>query len=215
MITVRIFETTEALISRTLELLRAALPTPGNIMLSGGATPYVIYNRLAADPCPVNPDRRLFLSDERMQPPDSGLNNAHNLEPMLSALQCGDRFIRVDTTLSRPEAAEQFEADLQPLKKVDLGFLGMGADGHPAGFFSPEQARITTRITLHTDRPDGMEGVSLTPAFFHRVEKIILLVTGESKRNIIRTLLDNPYSIPAGIALADHPDTELWTDINI
>lgn len=214
MIKTRIFDSTESLIHQTLELLRTTLPTPGNLMLSGGSTPYIIYNRLSEAPCPVHRERRLFLSDERMQPFDSDLNNAYNLEPMLDALHCADRFIRVDTTLSRAEAAATFEADLQPLKTVDLGFLGMGADGHTAGFFNPEQANMKSGpLSLHTDRPDGMEGVSVTPAFFQRVERIILLVTGKSKRDIIDTLLRNPGSIPAGIALSDHPNVELWTDV--
>ncbi len=182
-------------------------------MLSGGSTPYVIYNQLAEDPCPVHAERHLFLSDERMQPFDSELNNAHNLEPMLNSLNCEDRFIQVNTVLPRAKAAEQFATDLQPLEKIDLGFLGMGGDGHTAGFFTPEQARIQDRLTLHTDRPDGMEGVSVTPALFQRVEKMILLVTGESKREVINTLLTEPDSIAAGIALSNHPNCELWTDL--
>jgi len=184
-------------------------------MLSGGSTPYTIYNRLAAEPCPVHTDRKLFLSDERMAPFDSDKNNAHNLEPMLQALNCADRFIRVDTSLPRAEAAGKFAADLEPLKKVDLGFLGMGTDGHTAGFFTKEQARLKSggSITLHTDRPDGMEGVSVSPAFFSRINRIILLVTGESKRPIIETLLRTPESIAAGIALSDHANVELWTDL--
>lgn len=182
-------------------------------MLSGGSTPYVIYNRLAADPCPVHPMRNLFLSDERMKPFSSPENNAHNLLPLLQSLNCHGNFLQVDTKRSARAAAEHFAEGLERMQNVDLGFLGIGSDGHTAGFFSPEQARIQDRFTLHTARPDGMEGVSVTPAFFQRVEKIILLVTGESKRAIIQTLLNDPKSIPAGIALSDHPDCELWTDL--
>ncbi len=185
-------------------------------MLSGGSTPYAIYNQLAASPCPVHPDRRLFLSDERMVPNHSPDNNAGNLAPMLGVLGCEDRFIRVDTGLPAAEAAARFGRDLQPLKKVDLGLLGMGADGHTAGLFTREQAnRKSGALALHADRPDGMEGVSTTPALFQRVERIVLLVAGESKREIIHTLLSEPESIPAGIALSGHPDVELWTNIPI
>ncbi|MDF7801538.1 6-phosphogluconolactonase [Pontiellaceae bacterium B1224] len=215
MIKIRTFETTEKLILQTLELLRTTLPTPGNLMLSGGSTPYVIYNRLAAAPCLVHPQRNLFLSDERMQPFSSPKNNAHNLLPLLQGLNCHGQFLQVDTTLSAQAAAEHFAEGLERMQSVDLGFLGMGDDGHTAGFFTPEQARIQDRLTLHTDRPDGMQGVSVTPALFQRVEKIILLVTGESKRDIINTLVTDPQSIPAGIALADHPNAELWTDIQL
>ena len=212
MIKTEIFKSVDALVFQTLELLRKTLSTAGNLMLSGGTTPYTIYNQLAALPCPVHPRRRLFLSDERMEPLGSDQNNAHNLMPMLQALKCEDRFIRVDTTRPIEKAIAQFEADLQPLEKIDLGFLGMGADGHTAGFFTPEQANLKAgALTLHTHRPDGMQGISVTPALFQRVEQIVLLVTGESKRNMIHTLLNNPQSIPAGIALSSHPNVKLWT----
>ena len=214
MIKIRTFETTDLLIFHAQELLRKTLPTPGNLMLSGGSTPYTIYNQLAVAPCPVHPDRKLFLSDERMVPSDSPRNNAGNLMPMLQALKCEDRFVRVNTELSIEEATAQFSSDLEPLDCIDLGFLGMGSDGHTAGFFTSEQARIKSgALTLHTHRPDGMQGISVTSTILQRVERMILLVTGESKRDIIHTLQNDPETIPAGIALSDHPNVELWTDI--
>jgi 6-phosphogluconolactonase/glucosamine-6-phosphate isomerase/deaminase len=214
MIKTRHFTTADDLVLQTEELLRKTLSTPGNLMLSGGSTPYVVYNRLAAAPCPVHPDRRLFLSDERMVRAGSPDNNANNLMPMLQALHCENRFIRVDTSIPTEDAARRFEIDLQAMDPIDLGFLGMGSDGHTAGFFTPEQARQSTgALTLHTDRPDGLQGVSITPALFQRVERIILLVTGESKRAIVNTLLNEPETIAAGIALAGHPRVELWSDI--
>ena len=216
MIKTNLFNDSETLMDETETLLRETMAIPGSLMLSGGSTPYVIYNRIAATPCPVHADRRLFLSDERMEPFDSEKNNANNLMPMIQALQCEDRFIRVDTTLPIAEAARKFESDLLPLERIDLGFLGMGGDGHTAGFFTPEQASLKEgALTLYTDRPDGMQGVSVTAAFFHRVERIILLVTGESKRDIIQTLLTAPETVAAGIALTDHPNVELWTDVQI
>ena len=216
MVQIKTFASSDALELQTLELLRETLATPGHLMLSGGTTPYAIYNRLAASPCPVHPDRKLFLSDERMVPADSVMNNACNLMPMLRALECKDRFIRVQTDLTLADAADRFAAELQKMGTIDLGFLGMGSDGHTAGFFTPALANLKTgALTLHTARPDGMQGVSVAPAFFSRVERIILLVTGEPKRDIINTLLTRPETIPAGIALADHPNIELWTDIRV
>lgn len=183
-------------------------------MLSGGSTPYAIYNQLADMPCPVHPDRTIFLSDERMVPADSPRNNAANLMPMLRALKCEDRFIRVDTSLPVEEAAARFADKLEPLDKIDLGFLGMGTDGHTAGLFTPDQANQKTgALSLYTNRPDGMQGISVTPAVFRRTGRLILLVTGEAKREIINTLLNTPETIPAGIVLSGHPNVELWTDI--
>jgi 6-phosphogluconolactonase len=216
MISLRTFKDTSTLTCEAEGLIRQALNNPGALMLSGGSTPYVIYNRIAELPCPVHPERKLFLSDERMVPADSTSNNAHNLMPMLDALSCHDRFIPVDTTLNPAAAAGQFAHDLQQAGPIDLGFLGMGADGHTAGFFTLEDAARTSGAeTLHTNRPDGMQGVSVTPALLHRIERIMLLVTGEAKRDIINTLLTAPQTIPAGVALSGHANVELWTDIKV
>ena len=214
MIKARIFESDESLIVETEQLLRDTLATPGNLMLSGGSTPYVIYNRLAESPGPVHRERRIFLSDERMQPSGSDNNNAHNLLPMLQSLDCEDRFIRVKTELPIEEATAQFAKELEKLASIDIGLLGMGIDGHTAGFFTNDQANMKSGpLTLYTDRPDGLRGVSVSPALLHEVKRIFLLVSGESKRDIIHTLMARPDAIPAGIALADHPNVALWTDL--
>ncbi len=215
MIKIRSFENTESLISETVALLENTFSSAANVMLSGGSTPYVIYNRLATAPCAIHPDLKIFLSDERMQPFASDKNNANNLEPMLKALDCEQQFIRVNTSLPIQDAAVDFESRIEPLNSINLGFLGMGNDGHTAGFFTPEQANTKTGpLTLHTDRPDGMQGISVTPAFLKKVRRIILLVVGESKREIINILLNEPQTIAAGIALSDHPNLEVWTDLS-
>ena len=216
MIKTQTFENSNSLIEKTDALLRTTLATPGNLMLSGGTTPYVIYNRIATAPSPVHPARRIFLSDERMEPLNSPKNNAHNLIPMLRSLQCESHLIRVNTTLPIEDAAKQFETDLIPLEQVDLGLIGIGLDGHTAGFFTKEQATPKAGpLVLHTDRPDGMRGVSVTPAFFQRVNRIIILAIGDTKRDILQTLLHAPQTIPVGIALRRHPNVELWTDISL
>lgn len=214
MVKMRTFESESQLIDTVAELLRETLPKPGTLMLSGGSTPYAAYSRIAAAPGPVHPERDLFLSDERMVPADSPNSNQGKLMPMLQALQCRDRFIAVDTALPAAEAAERFAARLDNVKEIDVGLLGMGTDGHTAGFFTPDQARMTAGpLTLYTLRPDGMTGVSVTPALLRRVKRILLLVSGEAKRSIVSTLLHAPDTIPAGIALKDHPRAELWTDL--
>ena len=216
MIPVQTFRSTQELESQVEELLREKLARPGNLMLSGGSTPYTIYNRITQNPCPVHPERRLFLSDERMVPPDSPKNNAANLLPMLRALKCEDQFIRVDTTRSPEEAAEKFAQELHPLKEIDLAILGMGADGHTAGIFTLEHAGIKTgTLTLHGPRPDGMHGVTISPALLSRAKRILLLVPGEAKRDAIETLLHHPQTIPAGVALSDLNQVTLWTDLQI
>lgn len=215
-ITIRTFENLDELVLAAETVLRTALPLSGTAMLSGGSTPYAVYDRLARNPCPVHPERRLFLSDERMVPLDSTASNTGNLRSMLDALDCHDHFIGIDTSLDIETATRQFGAALDQIDSIDIGFLGMGTDGHTAGLFTAEQTRQTTGLsTLHALRPDGLPGISVTPVVFHKTDQIILLVTGEQKREVIKTLLTAPQSIPAGSALQAHPHAELWTDIRL
>jgi 6-phosphogluconolactonase len=216
MIKIHTFKTSDHMVESIVKLLYQTLPSEGNLMLSGGTTPYVAYNRIASSPCPVNPDRNIFLSDERMVHADSLNSNAGNLKPMLSALQCEDRFIRVDTNVPAGEAAQRYACSLEVLTPIDLGLLGMGSDGHTAGIFTNDQAEQTNSpLVISTLRPDGMEGVSVAPALLQRIERIVLLVAGESKRSIVDTLLHNPSTIPTGLALSGHPSIELWTDLEL
>lgn len=57
-----------------------------------------------------------------------------------------------------------------------------------------------------------MAGVSVTPAFLSRVDKIIFIVTGAEKQEMVRALLEFPYSIPVGQAVADVPELHIWAD---
>ena len=109
MIKIKTFKTPDAVARQTQDLLEKTLSTSGTLMLSGGSTPYAIYNRIAATPCPVHPGRKLFLSDERLVPMDSPRNNAFNLKPMLEALHCEEQFIRVNTNGPIKEAADRVQ----------------------------------------------------------------------------------------------------------
>ena len=71
------------------------------------------------------------------------------------------------------------------------------------------------------DRPLNKRGKKNAPEMGQRLAAenisldldIILLVSGESKRSIIDTLLQKPETIPAGMALMDHTCAELWTEL--
>jgi 6-phosphogluconolactonase len=210
------FDTTEALIDATETLLRDWLAKPATLLLSGGSSPYAVYNRIAARPSPLHPELLFFMGDERMVPPDSDQNNFHNLQPMIRALRAEKQCFAPDTTRPIQEATSAFAQKVAPLKSIDLALLGIGADGHTCGFFTLEQASINDHpLALFTDRPDGMRGITITPAILKRANHILILAPGKSKRDILQTLQNAPQTIPAGVALANHPNTEIWTDQSI
>jgi|TARA_A100001015_G_C14977065_1_gene707769 6-phosphogluconolactonase len=212
----RFFQSSEEIGSQMSDVLRNHLSKAGTLMLSGGSTPYQIYNQLAQQAFDIHPDCRLFLSDERCVPADSDKNNAYNLKPMLHALNGTAQFIAVDTACTPAEASLKFSRELDKLSQPDLGLLGIGADGHTAGIFNQSDAKArSAETTLYTKRPDGMDGVSVSASFIHCCHRIILLATGESKRDILTTLKKNPKSLIAGNVLFNHPQVEIWTDLDL
>jgi len=191
---------------------------PVGLMLAGGRTPLNTYAHVRADPPHCPPSLRIFMSDERHVPTDAPENNFHQLDPLFRALRCQpENLLSVQTHLAPETAAMEFGRHLQ--KELDggmtlpFGLLGMGVDGHIAGLFTPEQARLNHVLTCSGPRPDGLDGISTTPGLFQKIEQIVLTVTGESKREILTRLLTEPGLLPAGVVLSEHSSVEIWTDI--
>ena len=223
MIKVTAFPDATSLTNATVALLKEYLARRGDgrplaVMLSGGSTPMTAYQAIAASPVAVSPDLRVLFSDDRMALPDSPKSNYGNTLPMLRALGIGDdRVIRVHAEHPAPEAAARYGRELGEFVEVGgripLGLLGLGADGHTASLFNADhikQAEGAWAIAIK--RPDGLEGVSATPQFIARVERLVFLIVGADKRTMAHRLLKDPQSIPAGMAIAKNASVEVWLD---
>lgn len=210
------FPDLEDLIFQCLETLREFLPTLGKndgIMLAGGKTPLEIYRRAAAES--LSTKGTLFLSDERYVPLTDPQSNYGNIAPFFNTGQasCLSYVLKVNTDLPIEAAAQAFHDDLKKLERIPIGLLGLGADGHTASLFNLHDAALRdNRLAIPVIKSAPPDRISVTPTLLHKVEKIIILATGAEKREIIQTLLETPETIPAGIALMDHPNVELWTE---
>lgn len=223
----RVFNTEEDLQRHVIEFLKEAFSLESEtgatrgLMLSGGTTPLAVYEAISRKPVRADESLRLFLSDERMVPYDSTQSNAGNLQPMLEKIKLKpEQMLQVNTALGAEEAAQEFHHDLaRELElgmNIETGLLGLGADGHTAGLFSNKTASNQTETyALSVNRADGLQGVTVSPALLKRVKKIVFIVAGDSKMDMLQTLLNDPLSIPAGIALQGHADVEIWTDLDI
>ena len=209
-----LFQTTESLIFHCLENFRAILPLLENsagMMLAGGLTPLEIYRRAAKEG--LSTAGQLFLSDERYVPVTDPQSNYGGIAPFFKNT---NRLIRVQTGLPIDQAAQAFHDDLSRIQRIPLGLLGLGTDGHTASLFNLQDAALRDeRLAIPVIRQEKPDRISVTPTLMHRVEKILILATGADKKEMIQTLLKTPETIPSGVALADHPHVEIWTDQDI
>lgn len=222
---VRVFSKPEEVYQAVAQLLREEMALieksgiPQAIMLTGGSTPIEAYRMLAKEEIgPVN-NLTLFMSDERLVPMDSDQNNHNNASAFIdSVCPNPDQQIRVQTDLDRKTAAQKFHADLdmkivEPKMPIPLGLMGLGADGHTAGVFTNENLSSPEgQWALDVDRPDQRIGISVTKAFFPKVDRLVFQTTGSSKEEAIYNLLHNPEHSTAAKAVSNCNHLELWMD---
>lgn len=213
------FESREILINDATNLIKQELVKHDNkphaIMLSGGSTPLAIYQKIASTPFQVDSNAVITYSDERFVPPDHKDNNYFNTKPMLDALRIGqNNIIRVKTELGFNESVEAFNENLFQFLKIGrlpLGLLGMGTDGHTASLFSLKnviEGKDKMAIGVLKDTPPNR--ISVTKDFLLKCNKLVLLLTGQEKQEVLNTLLTAPDTIPAGVVLKDHSNVEIW-----
>lgn len=178
------------------------------VALSGGTTPKGLYAALASpDLCTklAWPHLVFYFSDERCVPPDHpdsnfGMANETLFRPL--KIQ-PEQVFRMAGEDNRPERAalqyeellrKEFQAPAQPWPSFDLVLLGLGEDGHTASLFPGTQALDEReRLVVATTAPQGVKNrITLTAPVINNARAIVFLVSGSSKANAVRLVLDDP-----------------------
>lgn len=216
---IRRFSTFEKLVAGVAGLIVEHLAhdehAPVAIMLSGGRTPRPVFEAVASSHTNVPAGVHILFSDERMVPDDSPESNYSHAVGMLKAIGIPDsRVMRVHTHLPLQAAADQYNRDIDAFigsgGRVILGLLGIGADGHTASLFTADDLeRGKARWAISVPRED-FQRVSVTPKLLNTVQRIVFLVSGPDKEAIVEKLVAKPESVTAGLAVANHPNVELW-----
>lgn len=211
-----------ALAERLEQAIRDAGPAGPHgstaIMLAGGHTPLPAYRELARHRPAHGSELYLLYSDDRYVPVDSDSSNYHATRPLLEALALPEECVlRVRTELPLEQAALDYERQLRALLRrgvrVGLGLLGLGADGHTASLFRPEDLdRARGRLAVAVQRPDGMSGVTVTPEFLSQVAEPLFVVAGGGKFDAIKALLRQDPSLIAVRAVQGCQRVELWVE---
>jgi 6-phosphogluconolactonase len=217
---VRIFENLDVL-SRAaaesfIEAAGQAIMDRGRFLvaLSGGSTPLTLYRLLAQSPTREQIDWRhvqAFWGDERCVPPEDLENTYWQVrEALLRHVPIPNGNVhRIQSDLAPQAAADAYAVVLKeystpPLEWpcFDLVLLGMGTDGHTASIF-PGSAVNAASPTLavagqYQDRP--AQRVTLTPLVFNSARRIVFLVSGGGKRDVLASVLSaehRPEILPA------------------
>jgi 6-phosphogluconolactonase len=205
-----------ALVERLERAISGPAAASTAVMISGGRTPLPAYREVAArKPRPAE-GLHLFFSDDRYVPVTSESSNYFQSRQLVDALGLPDsQVLRVRTELPLEKAADDYDQQLTRMLDlgvtITLGLLGLGADGHTASLFKPthlEQARGKRAIAVQ--RPDGLQGVSVTPELLAQVAEPLFLVTGADKHAIVEEFLKSDSRLIARQAIAGCPKAEIW-----
>lgn len=172
--------------------------TPIHIALSGGSTPAILFDILAADYAQEMPWSKLHFwwGDERCVPPtDEQSNYKMTFDHLLSKVEMPEANIhRVKGELDPEVANENYITAIKAevpfnagLPVFDLIILGMGADGHTASIFPHEIELLESdQICAVATHPEsGQKRVSLTGKVINNANAVSFLVTGSSKADRI------------------------------
>ena len=217
---VRMFDDEVTLAREVAGLLQHHFETeadfPHAVMLSGGRTPMPIYNLLAATGKKAHRRLNLLLSDERFVPETSEESNYRHIRPLAEALELSEgHFHRVHTETTLASAARRYDHELEMFfrqgGRLTLGLLGLGEDGHTASLFSRgDISRGVGKHAIPVHTTSGPDRISVTPTVLRQAERLVFLVAGKSKQDIVARIQEKPETVVAYSAVKGAKGTEIW-----
>lgn len=153
------------------------------LVLAGGTTPRRVYEML----CERQADRsawHLFYGDERCLAVDDPQRN--NQMVKATGLSEGVAQHWVMAAEEGAEAAADSYVACLPDGPFDLVLLGMGEDGHTASLFPGHQHPSAEVLAVHDSPKPPADRVSLSLSRLQNCQLMLLLVTGEAKRDALQ-----------------------------
>jgi 6-phosphogluconolactonase len=186
---------------------RAAVAARGRFLMavSGGHTPWVMLRALADQDMPWA-GVHAYQVDERIAPAgDPDRNLTHLRESLLEHAPMRSEQIHAMPVESADleAAAKQYASTLGEFAGspavLDLTHLGLGPDGHTASLVPGDPVlNVTDADVALTGIYMGRRRMTLTYPILNRSRRILWLVTGSEKVEMLGRLRDGDVSIPAG-----------------
>jgi 6-phosphogluconolactonase len=165
-----------------------------SVALSGGSTPKILFDFLAANHSDdINwSGVHLYWGDERcVAPDDSESNYKMTVDHLLSKIDIPAENIHrvlgetnpVTEAMNYSRQINENLPSVNGLPQFDLIILGMGGDGHTASIFPHEiellNAENTCEVATHPE--SGQKRITLTGNVINNAKEICFLVTGAGK----------------------------------
>jgi 6-phosphogluconolactonase len=186
---------------------RAAVAARGRFTfaVSGGHTPWIMLRDLANEDVPWA-GIHIFQVDERVAPEgDPDRNLTHLRESLLQHAPLRPEQIHAMPVESADleAAAKQYAVVLSNVAGtppvLDLVHLGMGPDGHTASLVPKDAVLdVTGADVALTGIYQGRRRMTLTYPVLDRARRVLWVVTGAEKTEMLQRLLDGDVSIPSG-----------------
>jgi 6-phosphogluconolactonase len=186
---------------------RAAITDRGRFLMavSGGRTPWIMLRALAGERVAWD-GVHLLQVDERVAPAgEADRNLTHLRESLLDRVSIGAERIHA-MPVELPDldaAAAAYEQTLRQVAgtppELDLVHLGLGPDGHAASLVPGDPVlHMMDRDVALTQPYQGRRRMTLTYPTINRARRVLWVVTGSDKADMLRRLRDGDRSIPAG-----------------
>ena len=186
---------------------RAAIAARGRFALavSGGHTPWIMLRALAGEDIPWA-GVHVCQVDERVAPDGhTDRNLTHLRESLLQHAPLRPEQIHAMPveTADLQAAATQYALALREIAGsppvLDLVHLGLGPDGHTASLVPGDPVLdVTDADVAPTGVYQGRRRMTLTYPMLNRARRVLWVVTGSEKVEMLRRLRDGDLSIPAG-----------------
>jgi len=195
-----------------------------HIALSGGSTPKLIFDVLAADYGTKIDWTKIhfYWGDERcVAPTDDQSNYKMTVEHLFSKITIpAENIHRVlgenDPAAEALRYSNLLETNLESNDNVpqfDLVILGMGDDGHTASIFPHEidlwDAKQHCVVAIHPD--SGQKRVSINGNLINKAKEVTFLVTGENKAEKLNEIYNKKGEYKSYPATLVQPDSEKLT----
>ena len=190
---------------------RAAVTERGRFVMavSGGRTPWQMLRALANEEVPWQAVHVVQV-DERLAPEgDPDRNLTHLRESLLSHAPLSPDQMYAMPVEDEDSAATNYIKKLGQIAGIppvlDLVHLGLGADGHTASLIPGDSVlEVTSYDVALTGVYQKRRRLTLTYPVINRARRILWVVTGAEKVEMLSRLLEGDSSIPAGRICREH-----------